>query len=40
MDRFGSSGMGRMNGKETLRCVEHSKASVKTFTYCKMSLMV
>lgn len=35
MDRFGSgSGMGRMNGKESLTCVEHSKAGVRTFTFC------
>lgn len=32
MDRFGSSGMGRMNGKEEFCDIENSEASVEQFS--------
>lgn len=40
MDRFGSSGMGRMNGKFGLILTKHSKAGVLLLTSCQMFLMV
>lgn len=41
MDRFGSSGMGRMNGKEMLKVVLHTpKQAWNTSMFCWVFLMV